>query len=72
MKNLIHFSKRVLEILAVVCITYTLPAIGAALVFLNTDLYLTIVKNPAYAAVMFFISMGSLFYYVDYVVNKHK
>lgn len=72
MKNLIHFSKRILEILFVLCITYTFPAIGAALVFLDKDLYLTIVKSPAYAAVMFFISMGSLVFYVDYVVNKGK
>jgi len=72
MKNLIHFSKRVLEILAVICVTYTFPAIGAALVFLDKGLYLTIVKSPAYAAVMFFISMLSLFFYVEFATRKNK
>lgn len=72
MKSFIVFIKHLFELVGVIVCTYCLPAFAVGVVFFDPMLYLKIVTNPTYAAVMLIMSIISVVYYVDWKLKRVK
>jgi hypothetical protein len=70
MKHTLNFLYKVCLICLVSTVVFVLPAIVASIVFLNSSIYLRVIKNPEYCVVMFFITLFTTIGYINYIVSR--
>lgn len=72
MKNLFAFLTKIATLMIVVIVTFVSPAAIIGAVMLDLSLYVDCVTSPTYCALMFFITLFTCIYYVDWVIAREK
>jgi len=70
MKHLFVFLSRCFELLIVIVATYIMPAFAVGMMLFDPYLFVDIVRNPTYGAVMFFMCFFSVGYYISWKSSR--